>query len=162
MSIRDRVHSGLCPFGIVSIRNCVHSGWCPFGMVSIRDGVHSRWCPFEMVPIRDCVHSGLYPFGIVFFGIVYRILLWGHIKSVVYQNRPRTLDDLKDAKTTECQKISTETLNRVKDSFIKRIDACINAEGEQFEHLLWLLLIKLLFISNLKNLHGARLLGHPV
>ena len=31
---------------------------------------------------------------------------------------------------------SVETLNRVKDSFIKRIDACINAEGEQFEHLL--------------------------
>ena len=62
--------------------------------------------------------------------------LWGHRKSVVYQNRPRTLDDLKDAITTECQEISTETLNRVKDSFIKRIDACINAEGEQFEHLL--------------------------
>ena len=62
--------------------------------------------------------------------------LWGHRKSVVYQNRPRTLDDLKDAITTESQGISTETLNRVKDSFIKRIDACINAEGEQFEHLL--------------------------
>ena len=41
-----------------------------------------------------------------------------------------------DAITTECQGISTETFNRVKDSFIKRIDACINAEGEQFEHLL--------------------------
>ena len=41
-----------------------------------------------------------------------------------------------DAITTECQRISTETLNRVEDSFIKRIDACINAEGEQFEHLL--------------------------
>ena len=62
--------------------------------------------------------------------------LCGHLKSVVYQNRPRNLDDLKDAITTECQRISTETLNRVKDSFIKRIDACINAEGEQFEHLL--------------------------
>ena len=23
----------LCPFGMVSIRDCVHSGWCPFGMV---------------------------------------------------------------------------------------------------------------------------------
>ena len=36
----------------------------------------------------------------------------------------------------------------MKDSFIEIIDACINAEGEQFEHLLWLLLIKLLFICN--------------
>ena len=41
-----------------------------------------------------------------------------------------------DAIITECQRISTETVNRVKDSFIKRIDACINAEGELFEHLL--------------------------
>ena len=41
-------------------------------------------------------------------------LVWGHLKSVVYQNRPRTLDDLKDAITTECQRINTETLNRVK------------------------------------------------
>ena len=30
---------------------------------------------------------------------------------------------------------SVETLKIVKDSFIKKIDACINAEGEQFEHL---------------------------
>ncbi|KAK2702960.1 hypothetical protein QYM36_018485 [Artemia franciscana] len=62
--------------------------------------------------------------------------LWGHLKSVVYQNRPRTLDDLKDAILTECQKITTETLIRVRDSFIKIIDTCIQAEGEQFEHLL--------------------------
>jgi len=62
--------------------------------------------------------------------------LWGHLKSVVYQNRPRTLDDLKDAIITECQKITTETLIRVKNSFIKRIDACVQAEGGQFEHLL--------------------------
>ena len=44
MLIWNRVHSGLCPFGIVFIRDCVHSGWCPFGMVSIRDGVHSGLC----------------------------------------------------------------------------------------------------------------------
>ena len=61
---------------------------------------------------------------------------WGHLKSVVYRNRPRTLDDLKDAIITECQKITTETLIRVKDSFVKRMDAFIQAEGEQFEHLL--------------------------
>ena len=48
----------------------------------------------------------------------------------------RIIKRFQDAITTECQRISTETLNRVKDSFIKRIDACINAEGEQFEHLL--------------------------
>ena len=43
-----------CPFGIVSIRDGVHLGWYPFGIVSIRG-----------CAIRDSVHSGLSPFGIV-------------------------------------------------------------------------------------------------
>ena len=34
------------------IRDGVHLGWCPFGMVSIRDGVHSGWCPFGIVSFR--------------------------------------------------------------------------------------------------------------
>ncbi|KAK2725286.1 hypothetical protein QYM36_001664 [Artemia franciscana] len=42
--------------------------------------------------------------------------LWGHLKFVVYQNRPRTLDDLKDAIITGCQKITTETLIRERES----------------------------------------------
>ena len=57
MLIRDRVHSGLCPFGIVSIRDGVHSGWYPFGMVSIRDCVHSGLCPFGIASIRDRVQD---------------------------------------------------------------------------------------------------------
>ena len=42
-----------------------------------------------------------------------------------------TLGDLKDAIISECKKISTETPNRVKDSFIKRTDACINVDDKQ-------------------------------
>ena len=64
-SIRDCVHSGLSPFGIVSIWNHVHSGLYPFGMMSIRDGVHSGWYSFGIVSIWNGVHSGLCPFGIV-------------------------------------------------------------------------------------------------
>ena len=48
----------------------------------------------------------------------------------------RIIKRFQDAIATECQRISTKTLNRVKDSFTKKIDACINIEGEQFEHLL--------------------------
>ena len=70
----------------------------------------------------------IYPSSLDYF-------LSGHLKFVVCQNRSRTLDDLKDT-TTECQWINTETLKRAKASFIKRIDACVNIEGEQFEHLL--------------------------
>ena len=73
VSIWDGVHSGWCLFGIVSIRDCVHSGLCPFEIVSVGDFVHSGLCPFGIVSIRDCVHSGWCPFEIIFFGIVYRI-----------------------------------------------------------------------------------------
>ena len=44
----------------------------------------------------------------------------------------RIIKRFQDAITTECQRISTEILKRVKDCFIKRMDACINAESEQF------------------------------
>ena len=65
---------------------------------------------------------------------------------------------MEDTIMTECQKITTEILNRVKDSFIKRIDACINAESEQFEHL-----NKIdIGIYFYKNLHGVQFLRHPV
>ena len=41
----------------MSIRDGVHSGWCPFGIVSIRDGVHLGLCPSGMAPIRDRVQD---------------------------------------------------------------------------------------------------------
>ena len=63
MLIRDCVHSGLCPFGIVYFRNGVHSGLYPFGIVSIRDCAHSGLCPFGIVSIQDGAHSGWCPFG---------------------------------------------------------------------------------------------------
>ena len=39
--IRDGVHSGWCPFGMMPIRDDVCSGLCSFGIVFIRDGVHA-------------------------------------------------------------------------------------------------------------------------
>lgn len=57
------------------------------------------------------------------------------------------------------ESIDSEILKRVRNSFIKRISACINAEGEQFEHLLWTWSITLIFIHiSIKILDGA----HPV
>ena len=58
------------------------------------------------------------------------------LKSVVYENRPPTLHDLKDAIITDCQEMTGETLVRVKHSFIQRINACTQAQAEQFDHLL--------------------------
>ena len=46
VSIRDGVHSGSYPFGIVSTRDRVHSGLCLFGIVPIRDRVQNPlWGP---------------------------------------------------------------------------------------------------------------------
>lgn len=43
------------------------------------------------------------------------LLPLGHLKSVVYKNRPCNFD-LKDAITTERQKVNSETINKVKNS----------------------------------------------
>ena len=84
---------GWCSFGIVPIRDGVHSGLCPFGMVLFRlSGLcHSGWCPFGMVSIWDGVHSGLSlsgscPFGQLSgyqFPDAYRIIVIFFIKPDV-------------------------------------------------------------------------------
>ena len=62
--------------------------------------------------------------------------LWGHLKSVVYQNRPRNIDELKEAITQEIRNISRETLLQVRRSFSERIEKCLEVNGGHFEHLL--------------------------
>jgi hypothetical protein len=62
--------------------------------------------------------------------------LWGHLRSVVYQNRPRNIDELKEAISSECRKITKETLIRVKASFTQRIKKCLQVGGGHFEYLL--------------------------
>ena len=56
VSIRDGVHSGWYPLGMVSIGDGVH-----LGLMSIRDRVHSGLCPFGLVSIQNGVHSGNCP-----------------------------------------------------------------------------------------------------
>jgi transposase len=62
--------------------------------------------------------------------------LWGHLKSVVYTNRPRTIEDLKGKIVSECRNITDNVLKRVQASCIQRIKKCLETSGEQFEHLL--------------------------
>ena len=76
-------------------------------------------------------------------------------------NFKRSLDDLKEAIIFECHRINTESLKRVKHSFLKRIDACVNAEDEQFEHLehQFMIMINEIDIHTYfyEHLYGARL-----
>jgi hypothetical protein len=62
--------------------------------------------------------------------------LWGAAKSAVYRDRPRTLNELKTAVTAYIRNISHADLQEVFANKIKRVQACIDARGHHFQHLL--------------------------
>ena len=55
--------------------------------------------------------------------------LWGHIKSLVYANKPGTLDDLKDNIQREIANVPVEMCARVVENWVRRIDRCKRARG---------------------------------
>ena len=55
--------------------------------------------------------------------------LWGHIKSLVYANKPATLDDLKDNIQREISNVPVEMWARVMENWVQRIDRCKRARG---------------------------------
>ena len=57
------------------------------------------------------------------------LFLWGHIKSLVYANRPATLDDLKDNIQPEIANVPVEMCARVVENWVQRIDRCKRARG---------------------------------
>jgi len=62
--------------------------------------------------------------------------LWGAAKSTVYRDRSRTFNELKTAITAYLRNISQADLQKVFASKIKRVQACIDARGHHFQHLL--------------------------
>jgi hypothetical protein len=57
-------------------------------------------------------------------------------KSAVYRERPRMLNELKTAITAFIRNVSQEDLQKVFANKIKRVQACIDARGHHFQHLL--------------------------
>ena len=55
--------------------------------------------------------------------------LLGHIKSLVYANKPATLDDLKDKIQREIDNVPVEMCARVVENRVQRIDRCKRARG---------------------------------
>ena len=55
--------------------------------------------------------------------------LWGHIKSLVYANKPATLDDLKDNIQREIANVPVKMCARVVENWVQRIDRCKRARG---------------------------------
>ena len=55
--------------------------------------------------------------------------LWGHFKSLVYANKPETLDDLKDNIQREIANVPVELCARVVENWVQRINRCKRARG---------------------------------
>lgn len=55
--------------------------------------------------------------------------LWGHLKSRVYINKPRTIQDLKEAIQEEINGVSREILVNSVRGFKERLQQCVQAEG---------------------------------
>jgi hypothetical protein len=62
--------------------------------------------------------------------------MWGAAKSAVYCDRPGTLDGLKTAITMYIINISQADLQKMIANKIKQVQACIDARGHHFQHLL--------------------------
>ena len=60
--------------------------------------------------------------------------LWGLLKGKVYQNTPRTIQQLKDAIRQEIQAVNFATLGKVFQNLEKRIQVCLDVKGDQFQH----------------------------
>ena len=56
--------------------------------------------------------------------------LWGHIKSLVYANKPKSLNDLKDKLQREIANVPVKMCARVVGNWVPRIDRCKRANIE--------------------------------
>jgi hypothetical protein len=59
--------------------------------------------------------------------------LWGYIKSNIYKNNIKDLNDFNSKITQEIQAIKKETLKNVFLEIEKRLNFCISVQGDTFE-----------------------------
>ena len=62
---------------------------------------------------------------------------WGHLKQIVYSTRIADVDQLRQQIIRGCNLINgnSDLLDKVYGNFEHRLELCINANGEHFEHL---------------------------
>ncbi len=63
--------------------------------------------------------------------------LWGYLKSKVYINRPRSIEQLKDAIRQEITAIPHEMTRRVIDNFRERLRQCVDNNGSHLTDLIF-------------------------
>jgi hypothetical protein len=62
--------------------------------------------------------------------------LWGHLKEIVYQENPHTLEDLRNNITNAVQGITADVLRLVSRNMCRRMQSCLQQNGGHFQHLL--------------------------
>lgn len=62
--------------------------------------------------------------------------VWGHIKAVVYKNKPESIEDLRGKIIQAVRSVPQESLLLATSAFYTRLGHCQAVQGQQFEHLL--------------------------
>lgn len=62
--------------------------------------------------------------------------LWGYLKDIVYRSNPHTLQELKTNITNAINEIDRVKLKKVARNMVKRVEKCIEVDGQHFQHLL--------------------------
>ena len=63
--------------------------------------------------------------------------LWGYLKSLVYKDRPHTLEHLQNNIKTEIANIPVDMLEKVDKSFRNRLHQCINNGGKHLKDIIF-------------------------
>jgi hypothetical protein len=61
--------------------------------------------------------------------------LWGYLKAKVYENGPRSLNELRANITAVVNTISADLLHNAVNSLVHRARLCIDVGGQHFQHL---------------------------
>ena len=62
--------------------------------------------------------------------------LWGHIKEMVYKNRPTDNEELRVKIAEAVQSVTKVTINKTFENFQKRVILCNEVNGAHFQHIL--------------------------
>jgi hypothetical protein len=62
--------------------------------------------------------------------------LWGHLKNIVYSTVSETVEELQDRIFDAANTVGENSLMRIPRNLGTRANACLNANGPVFEHLL--------------------------
>lgn len=62
--------------------------------------------------------------------------LFPYLKNSIFKNQVHTIDDLRNGIIRQCEEIDENVLRNVFENMKRRVNLCLNVEGQHFQHLL--------------------------